>query len=173
MDVCGKTTPHVLTIEMGALGEVACDNSVCPPVELHDEPPVLHQTFCVLWSCMAADPTWFAHHNTMKSNVSCIVMSVYCVVVNVSEPGTKQIKVRKLLQYPKVTLCSSSWVQDYVVHHRPALCTTELHCAPWCTRGTYVREKWGSHPTFFIFWQFTRYDVRASCDSTAQRHTIV
>ncbi len=23
------------------------------------------------------------------------------------------------------------------MHHRPALCTTALHCAPWCTWGNY------------------------------------
>ncbi len=41
-----------------------------------------------------------------------------------------------------VMLCTTSMVQDYVVHHRLALGTTNLHCAPWCTRGTYVREKY-------------------------------
>ncbi len=43
-----------------------------------------------------------------------------------------------------------SIVQDYIVRHRPVLCTTDLRCAPWCTRGTYVHEKCGSPPTFFI-----------------------
>ncbi len=28
-----------------------------------------------------------------------------------------------------------------VVHHRPTFWTTNLHCAPWCTRGTYFYEK--------------------------------
>ncbi len=27
-------------------------------------------------------------------------------------------------------LCATSIVQSYIVHHRPALCTTDLHCAP-------------------------------------------
>ncbi len=31
-------------------------------------------------------------------------------------------------------LCTTSMVQDYIVHHRSALCTTDLHCTPWCTR---------------------------------------
>ena len=35
------------------------------------------------------------------------------------------------------TLCSTSMVQNYVVHYQPALCTTGLHCASWCTRETY------------------------------------
>ncbi len=26
------------------------------------------------------------------------------------------------------------------MHHPPVLCTNELHCAPWCTRGSYVYE---------------------------------
>ncbi len=38
------------------------------------------------------------------------------------------------------TLCTTSTVQDYVLHHRPALCTTNMCCAPWCIRGTFVRE---------------------------------
>ena len=29
-------------------------------------------------------------------------------------------------------MCATWWVQDYVVHHRAELCTTELHCAPYC-----------------------------------------
>ncbi len=29
------------------------------------------------------------------------------------------------------TLCITSTVQSYVVHHRPVLCTTNLHCAPF------------------------------------------
>ncbi len=36
------------------------------------------------------------------------------------------------------TLCTTSWAQDYLVHHRPALCTTNLRCVPWCTRRAYV-----------------------------------
>ncbi len=39
--------------------------------------------------------------------------------------------------------------------YRPALCTTGLRCAPWCTRGAYFREKWGSPTTLFIFWWVT------------------
>ena len=35
--------------------------------------------------------------------------------------------------------------------NQPVLCTTDLHCAPWCTRGTYVHQKWGSPSTFLIF----------------------
>ncbi len=38
----------------------------------------------------------------------------------------------------EIRCASSHEVQDYVVHHRHALCTTDLHCAPWCTRGTCV-----------------------------------
>ena len=38
-------------------------------------------------------------------------------------------------------LFTTLWVQDYVVPHWPALCTTRLCCAPWCTRGTYVQCK--------------------------------
>ena len=53
-------------------------------------------------------------------------------------------------------LCTTIWVPDYNVHHRCPLCTTNLHCGPWCTRGTYVREKWGLPPTFFVFWWGTR-----------------
>ena len=32
------------------------------------------------------------------------------------------------------------------------LCTTDLCCAPWCRRGTYVREKWGlaRHFSFLV-----------------------
>ena len=33
-------------------------------------------------------------------------------------------------------LWTTSMVQSYVVHRRPVLCTTDLHCAPWCTRET-------------------------------------
>ncbi len=40
--------------------------------------------------------------------------------------------------FVRPTLCTTLWVQDYVLHHWPALCTTRLRCAPWCTRGTYV-----------------------------------
>ncbi len=28
------------------------------------------------------------------------------------------------------TLCTTSTVEDYAAHHRPALCTADLHCAP-------------------------------------------
>ncbi len=30
-----------------------------------------------------------------------------------------------------VALCTTLWVSDCVVHHRPALCTTNLRCAPY------------------------------------------
>ncbi len=39
---------------------------------------------------------------------------------------------------PKYTLCITSMVQGYVVHHWPALITTGLRCALWRTRETYV-----------------------------------
>ena len=35
------------------------------------------------------------------------------------------------------TLCTISTVQSYSVHYWPALCTTTLCCAPWCTREGY------------------------------------
>ncbi len=36
-------------------------------------------------------------------------------------------------------VCVSVWVcESHVVHHQPVLCTTDLHCAPWCTIGTYI-----------------------------------
>ena len=41
----------------------------------------------------------------------------------------------------EATLCTNSTAQSYFVYHRPALCTTELRCAPWCPRGTYFFEK--------------------------------
>ena len=55
-------------------------------------------------------------------------------------------------------------VQDYIVHYRPVLCTTDLHCEPWCTMGTYAHVRGvgvthtlfgGSHgtctkPTLFV-----------------------
>ena len=37
--------------------------------------------------------------------------------------------------FVRPSLFSTSWVQDYVVHHRPTVSTTGLCCAPWCTRG--------------------------------------
>ncbi len=33
------------------------------------------------------------------------------------------------------TLCTTSTVHSFIVYHRPALCTTDLRCTPWCTRG--------------------------------------
>ncbi len=30
-------------------------------------------------------------------------------------------------------VCYTFWVQDYVVHYRPTLCTAALRCAPGCT----------------------------------------
>ncbi len=45
-----------------------------------------------------------------------------------------------LCGFLRATLCTTSWVQEYVVHHRPALCTPKLCCAPWCTRGTYCYQ---------------------------------
>ena len=42
------------------------------------------------------------------------------------------------LGFVEPMLCTTSTVQSYVVHHRPVLCTTDLYCAPWCTRGTYT-----------------------------------
>ena len=36
--------------------------------------------------------------------------------------------------FVRATLCTTSRVQDYVVLHRPALCTTKLRCTLWCTR---------------------------------------
>ena len=58
--------------------------------------------------------------------------------------------------FVRAMLCTTSWVQDYIVHHRPALWTTDLRCAPWCTRWSYVLENWGSPLKFFIFRLFTR-----------------
>ncbi len=37
----------------------------------------------------------------------------------------------------RAMLCTTSMVQDCIVHYRPVLCTTDLRCAPWYTRGTY------------------------------------
>ena len=60
-------------------------------------------------------------------------------------------------------------VQDYVVHHWPVLCTTDLRCAPWCTRETYVCEKWGLPPTPSLptlnntIRQYEQYDVVNNC----------
>ena len=42
-----------------------------------------------------------------------------------------------LCGFVRPTLCTTSWVQDYVVQYWPALCTTRWCCAPWCTKGTY------------------------------------
>ena len=39
--------------------------------------------------------------------------------------------------FVRATLCTPQ--QDYVVHHPSALWPTDLRCAPWCTRETYVR----------------------------------
>ena len=38
----------------------------------------------------------------------------------------------------------------------PRFCMFIINFFWWCTRGTCVREKWGSPPTFFIFWWSTR-----------------
>ena len=31
----------------------------------------------------------------------------------------------------RATLCTNSWVRDYILHHILVLCTTDLPCAPW------------------------------------------
>ena len=57
-----------------------------------------------------------------------------------------------------VELCVCNWVCGiYIVHHWPALCTTDLCHAPWCTRGTYVLEKQGDPWHFLVIWWFTTY----------------
>ena len=33
------------------------------------------------------------------------------------------------------TLCTTATVQSYIMHHQPALCTTDLHCAPYRAQG--------------------------------------
>ena len=37
--------------------------------------------------------------------------------------------------FVRPTLCTTSTVQDYIGYHQPALCTTDLHCAP-CSLST-------------------------------------
>ncbi len=51
--------------------------------------------------------------------------------------------------FVRTMLFTTSVVQDYIVHHRPALCTTVLCCARWCTEGTYVCD----HLLFITFGQ--------------------
>ncbi len=34
--------------------------------------------------------------------------------------------------------------------YRNMLCTINLRCAPWCTKGTYVRQMWRLPPTFVV-----------------------
>ena len=53
--------------------------------------------------------------------------------------------------FVRPTKCTTSTVQIYVVCHRPALCTTNLCCAPWCIRGTYFFRSRG-HPPTFTMW---------------------
>ena len=51
-----------------------------------------------------------------------------------------------------ILLCTTATVQNYVVHHRPALCTmcTDLRSALWCTgRPNLLRSS--SHPKQFSF----------------------
>ena len=57
--------------------------------------------------------------------------------------------------FVSATMCTTLWVQDYIVHHGPALCTTDLRCTPWCTRGTYVWEVGVATQHFFGGWQWT------------------
>ena len=46
-----------------------------------------------------------------------------------------------LCVFVKARLCSASMVQSYIVRHQTLLCTTDVHGAPWCTRGTYFKKK--------------------------------
>ncbi len=46
----------------------------------------------------------------------------------------------------------AQWVQDYVVRHWSALCTTNLRCTPLCTRGTYVRQKLLNNTCIASYW---------------------
>ena len=56
-----------------------------------------------------------------------------------------------LCWFVRAMLFTTLVVQDYLVHHWPALCTIDLRCAPWlCIRGIYVREKERS-PRYFSF----------------------
>ena len=57
-----------------------------------------------------------------------------------------------LSAFVEPTLCTTSTVQSYVVHHRPALCTTDLLCAACCTRVTYffLRSRGHPLPIFFL-----------------------
>ena len=72
------------------------------------------------------------------------------------------------------TLCTTSTVQsyNYVVHHWHALCTTDLRCEPWCTRGTCVHQMWGSPLTFFVGWQGTCRPLTSSLSSLIQVPSI-
>ncbi len=61
-------------------------------------------------------------------------------IINFDRDGA-QYAVVGFTGFVRATLCTTSMVHDYGVHHWPALCTTDLHCAPltyqpwpwWCT----------------------------------------
>ncbi len=68
-------------------------------------------------------------------------------------------RLMSLSGFVRATLCTTSTVQDYVVHHWPALCTTYLCCAPWCTRGPIDKHFGGAQCSVVL----TRWYTRGFC----------
>ncbi len=68
--------------------------------------------------------TWVFFKSTYMQMHDVLICIVSCLSVRLSG-------------YVGPTLCTTSLVQSYVVHHWPALCTTELCCASWRTREGY------------------------------------
>ncbi len=61
--------------------------------------------------------------------------------------------------FVRATLCTTSWVEDNAVHHWPALCTTDLHCAhgakggpdPWVCLGPLGQTHFWAKGLLFLF----------------------
>ena len=63
--------------------------------------------------------------------------------------------------HASLSVCFSVRVcESYIVRYRTTLSTTDLYCAPWCTRGIYVHDmmRRRGHPRYFcskLIYSFT------------------
>ena len=105
-----------------------------------------------------------------------VIMAIYYEMKIALEPEVSPCTCRRLIITSRVsvevielepcfcvsvrpTLCTISWVQGYIVHHRLVLCTTGLRCASWCTRGIYVIIRWCTRRFCMFVHDGAQYDV--------------
>ncbi len=105
--------------------------------------------------------TWWAH---------CQHQVAFLLAMKLGDNAFSSIRL-----FVRDTLCTTSWGQECAVHQRPALCTTDLRSAPWCTyckvEVKYQCHGQGQNIIFLLAWsgRWWYLALPSSAESSMQR----